>query len=100
MLKIRQAFAPKAVWLLTIPALLLLGMLDWPLVKTLLQWSVFALVLAGVSIVLSMLIFPQIDLEELVNKAAETPQGSATLAAAVILFLGVLFYTLVFWAKT
>jgi len=94
------AFKPKSVWLLIIPALLLLFITDPALVKTMIQWSAFALVLAGVSIIVSMLVFPQIKLSELVVEAQENEcLPSAIVAAALIIFFGILFYSLVFWAK-
>lgn len=95
------AFTQKSVWLLIAPALILLAVTDAALVKTLIQWSAFAVVLAGVSIIISMITFPQVQLTALVRKAHDLGcVASAMVASALIIFFGLLFYSLVFWAKT
>lgn len=96
-----SAFTQKSVFLLIVPALLLLAATDLALVKTLIQWSAFAVILAGVSIVISMITFPQIKLSALVDEAFEKGcMASAAIASALIIFFGILFFSLVFWAKT
>jgi len=97
--EILKSQTQKSVWLLILPALLVLSLVDFALVKTLVEWSLFALVLAGLAIVVSMVIFPQINLTDLVSRALAGEQPAATVAAALLVFFGLLFYSMVFWAK-
>lgn len=92
-------FTRPSVWVLILPALVFLAFTDQALVKTLLQWSAFALVLAGISILISMIIFPQISLSHLVADAERGSLPSAIIAAALLVFFGLLFFSIVFWAK-
>lgn len=94
------ALRTSSVWVLVLPAIVLLGITDIALLKTLLQWGAFSLVLAGVSIIVSMVVFPQINLTSLVLDARGGNVGSAIVAASLVIFLGLLFYSLIFWAKT
>ncbi len=99
MSEILKSLKQRSVWLLILPALLVLSLADFALVKTLVEWSLFALVLAGLAIIVSMVIFPQINLTDLVNRARAGEQPAATVAAALLVFFGLLFYSMVFWAK-
>lgn len=99
MLKILSYFKAPSVWLLILPAMLYLGYEDFELLETLLQWSAFALVLAGVSVVVSMVIFPQIKLTDLMDRTRKGDMAAAIVAGALLLFFGLLFYSMVFWAK-
>ena len=94
-----KVLAQRSVWVLIIPALILLAVSDIALVKTLVQWSAFALVLAGVSIVISMITFPQIKLTDFVAEAKRGSMPAAVVSAAIILFFGLLFFSMVFWSK-
>ena len=94
-----MAIRTSSVWLLILPALAILALADLPLARTLLEWTLFAVVLAGMSILVSMLVFPQIKLSDLVDKAMAGEQPAATIAAALLVFFGLLFYSMVFWAK-
>lgn len=90
----------KSAWILIAPGLALLWLIDPAAAKTLLQWSIYGVVLSGMAVVISRLIFPQIDLSELVDNAYEKANvASAIIAAAVVLFVGILVLALVLWAK-
>lgn len=93
------ALRTSSVWLLILPALAILALVDLPLARTMLEWTLFALVLAGLSIAVSIVTFPQVNLTDLVRRAMEGDQASATIAAALLVFEGLLFYSMVFWAK-
>lgn len=92
-------FTQSSVWWLIWPAVVFLAFSDQALLVTLLQWSAFALVLAGVSIVVSMVVFPQINLTELIDRTRNGDMAAAIVAGALLLFFGMLFYSMVFWAK-
>ena len=94
-----SALFDKSAWLLILPALLVLGLIDGSMVKTLVQWSAYGLVLAGVSVIVSRVVFPQIDLGKLVDEVHLENRAAATLASALVLFVGLLMLSLVIWAK-
>lgn len=94
-----EALIDKSAWLLIIPALIALYFIDPVMLKTLAQWLVFAPVLAGLAIIVSRVVFPQIALGELVEDVREGNIAAGILAAAVVLFVAMLFLALILWAK-
>lgn len=95
-----RALGDKSAWLLIAPAAMALFFIDASAAKTLLQWSLFGIVLAGVSIVISRIVFPQINLTDLVQDAyVEHNRASGLIASALILFVALIFIGLVVWAK-
>ncbi len=84
---------------LLLPTLALLYAIDGPKTLTLLEWMLFAAVIGGFAIQISLTIFPQVKLGELVELAADDPKGAATVAAALIVFVGLLVLSIVLWAK-
>lgn len=95
-----SALVDKSAWLLIAPALLVLFMLDHAAAVTLVQWSLFALVLAGVGIIVSRLTFPQVHLGDLVDQAQNQGNVAAGLiAASIVIFVAVTLLAMVLWAK-
>ena len=82
-----------------LPALIALAFVDTAMLKTLLSWTAYACVIAGLSVIISRIIFPQIDLSELVSDSRRGNRASATIAAALIVFFGLLFLSIVMWVK-
>lgn len=97
-LRIRALF-DRSAWLLIAPALIVLFFIDASLAKTLMTWSLFGLALAGVSIVISRLVFPQIHLTSLLEQVEKENHAAAIVVAAVILFVALVMMSLVIWAK-
>ena len=93
------ALFDKSAWLMMGPALIALYYTDQPLASTLLQWTMFALALAGAVVVVSRVIFPQISIGELVEQAKTDPKAAGLVVASVVLFVGLLFIGMVMWAK-
>lgn len=98
-LKRLEALIDRSAWLLIIPALIALYLIDPVMLKTLAQWLVFAPVLAGLAIIVSRVAFPQIDLGELVADVRDGNTAAGILAAAVVLFVALLLLALILWAK-
>jgi len=94
------ALRSSSVWILLLPAMLFLGLTDLALLKTMLQWCAFSVIIAGIGIIISMIVFPQLKLDKLVEQARTGCLASGVIVAALVLFVGILFYTLIFWAKT
>ena len=94
------ALTDVSAWLLIAPALATLYAIDPALAKTFAQWSIFGLVLAGAAVMISRIIFPQIDLSALVKSVIEDRSVAAGLvAASVVFFVGIVMMAMVIWAK-
>lgn len=94
-----KALTDKNGWLLIVIGLAAVGFSDLKMMLTLLQWAVFALVIAGLVIMVSRITFPQIRLTDLMErvKAGELP--AALVVLGLLLFCGLLFIGTVLWAK-
>lgn len=102
---VRRAFGlfsvlfDSAATFLFVPALAILYWLDPAKLLTLLEWMLFAAVIAGFTIHISRLLFPQIWLSLYLEKARECAIGAAIVAAAVVLCVGMVFIGLTSWVK-
>lgn len=93
------ALFDKSAWLLIAPAVALLYWIDPPLARTFAQWGLFFLVLAGVAVIISRIVFPQVELTKLVRQAGTSPHGAGLVAAALVVFVGILILSGVIWVK-
>jgi hypothetical protein len=75
-------------------------LIDPAMFVTLIQWTVYALALGGIAVVLSRILLPQVRLTRAVNSAIEENSiAAAIVAAAVIIFLGILVLSMILWAS-
>lgn len=89
----------KSALFLIIPCAVALYFIDVAMFKTLLQWLVFAPMLAGIAIIVSRITFPQVELTKLVKEAEIGNKAAGFVAGALIIFVGLLLLALVMWAK-
>lgn len=95
-----HALFDKSALVLIAPALIALFLIDGSIARTLVQWSLYALVLAGVGIIVSRVTFPQIKLGDLIDDAHRLGNiASAIIASSVIFFVGIVLMAMVLWAK-
>lgn len=95
-----SALFDRSAWLLIAPALAILCWIDPAMMKTVLQWSGIAVILAGLACIVSRIIFPQIHLGELVEAVkADKSLPAAVVVAALVMFVAALIIALVLWAK-
>lgn len=94
-----EALLDKSAWMLIIPSLIVLFFIDKTMLQTLTQWLVFAPLLAGVAIIVSRVVFPQIHLTTLVEQVRQGNMAAGLLAAALVLFVAIVIVALVMWAK-
>lgn len=94
-----HALIDGSAWLLILPAALGLFSLDAPMVKSLAQWSLYFVVLAGLAVMISRIVFPTIRLRDLVDRAETDPRAAGLVAAAVIAFVAILILSFVLWAR-
>lgn len=94
------ALFDKSAWLLIAPAFIGLFLIDHTMAITLIEWALFAIVLSGVAIIVSRICFPQIHLDALLAMATDGRNiGAAIVASSLIIFVALLIFSLVFWAK-
>lgn len=94
-----RVLGDKSALFLILPFVAALFFIDTPMLKTLIQWLIFAPIIAGVAVMVSRVVFPQIDLTQLVKEAHEGNKASAIVAGSLFLFVGMLVFSLVTWAK-
>jgi hypothetical protein len=95
-----KALFDRSAWILILPALVAMYWIDRPMLATLIEWVIFAPILAGVAIFISRIIFPQIHLTEAVEQAInERSLPAALIASSIVFFVGILFFALVVWAR-
>lgn len=95
-----KAFLDTSAWILILPAIIALYWIDDSMLRTLLEWVIFAPALAGIAILISRIVFPQVNLSETVQSALDDhSMPAAVVAAAVIGFVGLVFFALIFWAR-
>lgn len=100
LMSVYRALSQTTVWVLILPALLLLGVTDLALLLTMFQWAAFVFIFLGVAIVLSMVCLPQVKLTELVDKAiSEDHLPAALIVLGVLMFFGSLVFSTIYWAK-
>lgn len=94
-----RPFFDLTAWVLFGVSLVPLYLINRPMLFTLIQWTAFALALAGASVGLSRLLLPQVDLAYCVRRAGDGEIAPALVVLAVALLLGMLFLGIVLWAK-
>lgn len=92
-------FFDLTAWTLFLVSLVPLYFLNRPMVFTLVQWTAFALALAGVSVGLSRLLLPQVDLSDMVRRAREGDTAAGIVVLAIAHLMSFLFLGIVLWAK-
>lgn len=94
-----KALLDGHAWLLILLALPVLAWLDWPMVRTLLEWTLYALVLIGLAIIVSRIVFPQINLARMVEDAADGNAAAGLVVLGLLVFFGLLVLALAGWVK-
>lgn len=95
-----KVLTDKSAWALFLPAVVGLFFVDPATITTLLQWTLFAPALAAIAIILSRAVFPQINLTDLLKEVTEENNTAASVViAGLIIFVGIVFFALVLWAK-
>lgn len=100
MLKRLAAFIDASAWVLILPAVLVLSLIDPAMVRTLLEWTSYALVLSGIAIVVSRVTFHQIKIDDLIGQVENGNRAAATVIASIVFFVAIVMLALVLWAKS
>lgn len=97
-LLIRSLF-DQGAWLLMLPAALALIYIDPAMAQTIGQWILVPLVLAGFTIIVTRVMFPQVSIAWLVAEIRQGNVAAGLLAAALVLFVGLVFLGMVLWVR-
>jgi uncharacterized membrane protein (UPF0182 family) len=89
----------KSALILMLPTAAALFFIDPPMIKTLLQWVLYAPFLVGVAIIVCRIVFPQIELTKLIRGAENGNTAAGLVASSIIVFVAVIVVALVSWAK-
>ena len=85
------------IYLLVIPATLMLFYIDPILTKTWLQFGLVLLILAGLTLFLRKILFNTFDMSSAIDKAVETSAGAAQVVLAVALVMSAVMITSALW---
>lgn len=96
-------FFDMTAWVLMVVSIVPLLLIDRAMVVTLIQWTFYALALAGITVVISRVLLPQVSLSEWLREAREGARESRTAAALIVLAVALIicsiFLGLVLWVK-
>ncbi|ENE5752077.1 hypothetical protein ACFLMW_003732 [Salmonella enterica] len=82
-----------------LPSLVTLWAIDDALFKTIIEWLIVAPLITGLAVILSRIVFPQIDLGLLVDEVILENKAAAMVVAGLMVFCGLLIMALMLWAK-
>lgn len=94
-----RALTDKTALLMILPCFILLWFIDEAMTLTVVQWLLVAPIITGLAVIVSRMMFPQIDLTRLLNEAHGGNRASGIVVAGLLMFVGLLILSLVTWAK-
>lgn len=94
-----RALIDKTALLMILPCFILLWFIDEAMTLTVVQWLLVAPIITGLAVIVSRMMFPQINLTRLLEEAHGGNRASGTVVAGLLLFVGLLILSLVTWAK-
>ena len=94
-----RALVDKTALLMILPCLLILWYIDEAMLLTVVQWLLVAPIITGLAVIVSRMMFPQIELTKLISEAHEGNKASGIVVSGLLLFVGLLILSLVMWAK-
>lgn len=94
-----RALVDKTALLMILPCFIILWFIDKAMTITVVQWLLVAPIITGLAVIVSRMMFPQIELTRLLREAHEGNKASGIVVAGLLLFVGLLILSLVTWAK-
>jgi hypothetical protein len=96
--RIKPFYNPTA-WAMILISTGGVSLFDPVMAKTVLEWMLMFGVFAGVAVIISLHVFPEIDLTAHVKNAFGSPTGSGLVVLGVCTFLSFLVLALTLWGK-
>lgn len=94
-----RPFTDLTAWVLLIVSSVPLLFIDRAMFVTLIEWTLYAIALAGIAVFLSRVLLPHVRLSLWLQRAWEGDRAAAFVASSVIMFLAVIFIGVVIWAR-
>lgn len=94
-----RALIDKTALLMMLPCIALLWFIDEAMLLTVVQWLLVAPIITGLAVIVSRMMFPQIELTALLREAHGGNRGAGIVVSGLLLFVGLLILSLVMWAK-
>lgn len=94
-----RALGDKSAWILMLPSIICLWAIDDALFKTIVEWLIIAPLITGLAVMLSRIVFPQVELGRLVDEVILENKAAAIVVAGLMIFCGLLIMALMLWAK-
>ena len=94
-----KPFTDLTAWVLLIVSSVPLLFIDRAMFVTLIEWTLYALALGGIAVVLSRVLLPHVRLSDWLDRAKTGDRAAAWVASSVILFLAIIFIGMVLWAR-
>lgn len=94
-----RALGDKSAWILILPSLVSLWWIDVALFKTIVEWLIIAPLITGLAVMLSRIVFPQVNLGLLMDEVILENKAAAIVVAGLMGFCGLLILALMLWAR-
>ncbi|ELK5289407.1 hypothetical protein Q6670_004075 [Salmonella enterica] len=94
-----RALGDKSALFLMLPSLLVAFLVDAPMAETITEWLVMVPFMAGLTVLLSRVMFPYIDFPRLLDEVMLENRGAAVVVAGLMTFCGLLMLALILWAR-
>lgn len=94
-----RPFTDLTAWVLLIVSSVPLLFIDRAMFITLVEWTLYAIALAGIAVFLSRVLLPHLRLSLWLERAWTGDRAAAFVASSVILFLAIIFIGMVLWAR-
>ena len=97
MKNILRALHDMRVYFLIIPFCILLYWIDPVIFETWVQWGAALPIIVGVMLVVRKILFPTVDLSEIIEKASEDPIGAGLVVLAVTILSATFLMAATLW---
>lgn len=94
-----MALIDGSALLLILPALVWMWHRDPPTVKSVLEWTVYYAVFAGLAVIISRITFPELKFHEFIEKALYGSVAAAIVVASVLMFVAWSVQSISTWAR-
>lgn len=97
MKQILKSLNDSRIYILVVPATILLFIIDPIIAQTWMQWGIVLPIIAGVTLVLRKILFNTLDMSAAIEKACETPSGSGSVVLAVAIVMAAVLLSATIW---
>lgn len=92
-----RLFSDLRILMLTVPATIVLWLLDPILTQTWVQWGMAIFVVAGITLLVRKILFHSFDMSAAIEKAVETSGGAGQVVMAVAIVMAAIMLSVTLW---